>query len=224
MRVSSLLLLAAPLLVAASCPRRDDPCRRKSSQERCLWLQGVANPEPRVDESDHGRELGNESGGPSTGEPAELERVMTDVVEIMRFGLEWRLVDQRARELCRTRDEDGALVPADVTLAEDGRPAWTCPVAGLELDGEELLLEASAGVISLSSLELDASRSDALFDLARARFEPRCDGAFEELDGAKGEVFQRCPLPEGPFLIVGRFPRDREADRWQVSIAVVDAG
>ena len=36
--------------------------------------------------------------------------------------------------------------------------------------------------------------------------------------------YYRCSLPEGPYLVVARFPRDAKASRWQVSIAIVNAG
>jgi hypothetical protein len=92
------------------------------------------------------------------------------------------------------------------------------------IDTQSLALEATAAVLSLTADALDETRSEELYELARARFAPWCAGAFEELEGTDHLVFYRCALPEGPFLVVARFPRDLEAGQWQVSIAVLDAG
>jgi hypothetical protein len=214
--------LALPLLAGASCRTRPTDCAHDSSQ-RCMWERGVVAPEDGVGELDGGEPSGD-SDGTTPAERAELENTLTSIVEIMRVGLEWSLVDQRARVLCSQADAEGVIGEVAVAVADEAGLAWSCPVANLELDDQSLTLEASQGVISLSASELDATRSEQLAERARARFAHKCRGPFEELKGAKLEVFYRCALPEGPWLVVSRFPHDVEADLWQVSIAVVDAG
>jgi hypothetical protein len=228
------VLWSLPLLSGASCRATPTDCTHDSN-ERCLWEQAVVAP-VNDDGPLDGAELGGDPDGTDPTEQAELEHTLTSVIEIMQLGLEWPLVDQRARVLCSQRDAEGEVIEASVVAADEGVAAneaaptdeaalaWSCPVANLELDGESLALEASHGVISLSASDLDAPRSEQLQERARTRFAQKCQGEFEEIEGAKLEVFYRCALPEGPYLVIARFPRDVEADLWQVSIAVVDAG
>jgi hypothetical protein len=217
-----LVSAALPVLTAASCRATPNDCGHDSSQ-RCLWEQGVVAPEDGAGEPDDG-EPSADTDGTTLAERAELEQALTSIIEIMRVGLEWSLVDQRARVLCSQADAEGVVTEAAIVLADAAGLAWSCPIANLELDDQSLTLEASQGVISLSASELDAVRSEQLVERARARFAHKCRGQFEELKGARLEVFHRCALPEGPYLVVSRFPHDLEADLWQVSIAVVDAG
>lgn len=213
------LLLALPLLGGASCPKKPPGCEYDSI-ERCRWAQGAkqpARPDPALAEY-----VGSSSVSPEAADT--LDTTLDGMIDIMGAGLEWSLVDARARELCRTRDEEGELVATEVEYADDSQQRWTCPVADLELDEQAVQLEASSEVISLSAVDLDPLQSEALLEFARARFDEWCAGGFEEIERPKLEVFYRCPLPEGPYLVVARFPRELEAGRWQVSIAVVDAG
>lgn len=216
------MLWSLPLLTAASCRATPTDCTHDST-ERCLWEQGVVVPTDSHGEPEDG-EVGGDLDGADPTERAELEHTLSSIIEIMQVGLEWPLVDQRARSLCSQRDADGVTSEAVIEWADEAALAWSCPVAALELDGQSLTLEASQGVISLSASDLDAARSEQLLELARTRFAQKCQGQFEEIEGAKFEVFYRCALPEGPYLVLARFPRDPEADLWQVSIAVVDAG
>lgn len=211
-----------PLLTVASCRATPIDCTHDSN-ERCLWEQAVVAPVNEA-ELDGGELGGGYPDGVDPAEQAELESTLTDIIEIMQHGLEWPLVDQRARTLCSQRDAEGEVLAAAVELADEDALAWSCPVANLELDGESLTLEAGQGVISLSASDLDAARSEQLQERARTRFAQKCLGGFEEIEGAKLEVFYRCALREGPYLVIARFPRDPEVELWQVSIAVVDAG
>jgi hypothetical protein len=216
------LLLALPVLGGASCPKKPAGCEYDST-ERCLWEEAAEQPEHPAGEQGEGGEFIDDNGvGPIATDT--LDTTLNSMIDIMHAGLEWSLVDARARELCRTRDEEGELVASKVEYVDDSQERWSCPVADLELDDQEVRLEASSEVISLSAVDLDALQSETLLDFARTRFDEWCAGDFEEIESPKLEVFYRCPLPEGPYLVVARFPRDLDAGRWQVSIAVVDAG
>ena len=237
-----ILLLATPALLGAACPRRPEDCEHDSI-ERCNWEQAVGKAEAG-EGSGSGKGSGDSTGDGfyegeySSEERDELDATLLDMIEIMGGGLEWSLVDTRARELCRVRDENGQLVPAPVELisaAEGeasagegaGSEVWRCQLDWLEINGQSLELEASDGVISLSAVGLDRALSETVADFARARFDERCASRFEIYEGAALDEFHRCPLPEGPYLVVARFPEDPddpEATLWQVSIAVVDAG
>ena len=236
------LVLALPTLLGAACPRKPSDCEHDSI-ERCNWEQAVGAAESADDSSD----LSDDEGGVGESGARERERERDDLddtvigmIDVMGAGLEWSLVDARARELCRVRDDNGELVRAPVELiaredaAEDASAdegagvaeveAWRCRLDWLEINGQILELEASDGVISLSAIELDEPVSEAVASFARARFDDRCVTRFEIYKGAKLDEFYRCALSEGPYLVIARFPSDPEVTSWQVSIAVVDAG
>jgi len=101
---------------------------------------------------------------------------------------------------------------------------WRCSLEWLKINEVELVLEASEGVISLSAEGLAREPSEAVAAFAQARFDDWCATEFEEFEGVGLDVVRRCDLPEGPYLVIARFPRDKDAMTWQVSIAVVDAG
>lgn len=192
------------------------------SVERCLWERGQTEPDsnkPKATTSE-----GNQGDG-SLGEQETLERwtefgsALRGLAELIGSGLEWSLVEEQARELCGTPPE---LLGQG---SEDEDPhAWSCTLANaLELDGTLLKLELGEGVVSLTADTLTERSSAQLVALARAAVDSCVDG-FHAVDGPVNQEFERCTLRSGPLLFVGRFPRDLDADRWQVSIAVVDAG
>ena len=229
-------LLALPCmlgLMGAACPRKPEDCEH-DSLERCNWEEAVGSAASAGPDSKTG---GDEFGSPAGGgtlevEADDLDDTLADMVEIMGAGLEWSLTDARARDLCRVRNENGKLVRAPVIPVAEGDAAkakaklvtWRCHLEWLEISGVSLELEASEGVISLSAEDLDLDASEALASFARARFDDRCRDEFEEFEGAGLDEFQRCALPEGPYLVIARLAQNPEATRWQVSIAVVDAG
>jgi hypothetical protein len=222
---SALAILVA-LLASPGC-RRPPPDCEYDSVERCLWERGEAKPAT------------TEGGGPSgegglsgqlDGDEGQLERwdeletTLGQLAELIGSGLEWPLVDERARELCGS-EPTAPPERADEDEAEADRHAWVCPLAeALELDGNALVLEVGEGVVSLTADALTDQVSGKIVALALDTTRPSCEDGFSSVDGPVNQEFQRCTLRAGPLLYVGRFPRDLDADRWQVSIAVVDAG
>ena len=229
------LALGLPLLMGASCRARPDDCTH-DSLERCTWEEAVnASGGSAETQASARTEAGDEEGSGGGGivltetEQDDLDKTLDEMIEVMASGLEWTLADEQARELCRVM-ENGQLVPAPVTSVEhedepeDGPEIWRCVLPWLRINGVELELEASAGVLSLSADGLGLEPSESLARFAEARFDEWCAGGFEELEGSGLDVVHRCALPQGPYLVVARFPRDEDASTWQVSIAVVDAG
>lgn len=214
-RWPSSLVLALALVGAGSCRTKPPGCE-DATNERCLWNQGLR--QPIVTDKEPGQDDYASDPNAPLNSDARLSDALTQMVDLMRAGLEWSLVDARARDLC-------ASEPAAASEAEpaSGSEAWHCDTA-LAIDTQGLELEATAAVLSLTAGLLDEARSEELYQLARARFNPWCASNFEELEGTDHLAFYRCALPEGPFLVVARFPRDLEADQWQVSIAILDAG
>ncbi|WP_146157280.1 hypothetical protein [Enhygromyxa salina] len=206
------------LLVAPACRTTPHDCD-DATNERCLWNQGLRQP-TATDKETGLDELSTEALA-TLGTDAKLNDALTQMVDVMGAGLEWSLVDARARALCAGDVE--AEPGSDGEVSGDTSEAWHCDTA-LLIDTQGLVLEATTAVLSLSTTSLDETRSADLLELARARFDPWCVGEFEELEGTNHLLFYRCALPEGPFLVVARFPRDLDAGAWQVSIAILDAG
>jgi len=207
-------LALAALASAASCRATPADCKFDST-ERCLWEAGVAAPEPTPSEGDP-----DSPGGPVNpgviAEQAELDQTLTQMVSIIGAGLEWPFVDQRARRMCR-----GELVPATTTSSD----AWSCATGKLRIHNQPLALEARDGVLSLSAVDMSDAESAELFEFAQRRFAGWCAGdSFMRFEAEPLQEFYRCSLPDGPYLVVARFPRELEARAWQVSIAILDAG
>lgn len=220
-RVGWTIVPALGLLTGASCRTTPKDCRHEST-ERCLWEAGVAPPTtPSNDDNipDGNGELDDDG---VAGEPTQLDATLEAMVTIIAAGLEWSLVDERARALCGdapAAPELSADMPAPTS------DAWTCAIRELEIDDQPLQLEASNGVLSLSAFDIGDPESAELFEVAQRRFDGWCAGnTFKEFEGEGLAEFYRCSLPEGPYLVIARFPRDLGAGRWQVSIAIVDAG
>jgi hypothetical protein len=217
------LVAGLVVLVAGSCRTTPRDCD-DASNELCLWNQGLR--QPIVTDKEPGQvEVATDSNATLSSD-AKLNQALAQMVDLMRGGLEWSLVDASARALC-TSELEGEPTPAPA-VADSGADAnasatWHCDTAFL-IDTQSLKLEATAAVLSLTADALDETRSAELHELARARFNPWCASEFEELEGTDHLVFYRCALPEGPLLVVARFPRDLDAGEWQVSIAILDAG
>lgn len=210
--------VATALALGTAC-RRPPPGCEHDSLERCLWEQGAPTPGDGGD-GDGGE--GSSLAPGELGERSELDATLAAVVEIMSDGLEWPLVEARARELC---------LEEPLAAADEGSAGavWSCQLdEAIQLGQRSVVLEAGGGVLALTVGNLSADASAELLTAARGRFAAWCAGdPFIALEARIHEEFQRCTLAEGPYLLVGRFPRDLDqldAERWQVSIAVIDTG
>lgn len=247
LRSHALLVLIA---LACACRTRPNDCSHEST-ERCLWEAGVAS--PATANSDGDANGGPTQLDDFTEQATQLDATLTEMISIIAAGLEWSLVDAHARALCTetpddpnspgVRDDPGSPGSPDESPKEADRPgdgkvrpkpapspgkdvdAWTCAIGELSFAEQPLALEASMGVLSLSAADIGDSESAELFELAQQRFDGWCAAqTLEEFEGEGLAEFYRCSLPDGPYLVIARFPRDLEAGLWQVSIAIVDAG
>ena len=217
-----LWFLALVPVVASGCRHRPTDCAY-DSVERCLWEGGVAKPDEQsgTGNVDNGVDVEGEGLGP-------LDQTLDDIVELMGVGLEWSLVDERTRAMCADEPRAAGVETKDGEQPEApavGEP-WSCrPQQELEINGIPLLLEAGSGVVALSTISATDEQSAEMVEFALTRFDDWCDrDYFDPLEGQIYQELYRCSLPEGPFLLVGRFARDLDADVWQVSIAVMDEG
>jgi hypothetical protein len=212
-------VLALAVLMGASCRSTPTQCEHDSA-ERCLWEAGVSPPSrPDDPNPEGGAEIGEDG---VASEPTELDETLGEMVGIIAAGLEWPLVDEHARALCSGEPRDPEPNPE---LPPSSPNAWTCAITGLEIHEQQLALEASDGVLSLSAIDIGEAESAELFEFAQRRFDGWCAGdPFTQFEGEALQEYYRCSLPEGPYLVVARFPRDAKASLWQVSIAIVNAG
>lgn len=223
-RAAALSVLSVLSVAALACHRPPPDCEY-DSVERCLWDRGGVTPG-----SSEGVGTPDEAGGAQgqvDGEDELVERwdeldvALGQLAELIGSGLEWPLIDERARALCGSPPE----LRETTEGAADDPPAWACPLAeALELDGTALMLEVGEGVVSLTADAVTDRVSGKLVELALTTTRGSCLDNFQSVDGPVNQEFSTCTLRAGPLLYVGRFPRDLDADRWQVSIAVVDAG
>jgi len=133
---------------------------------------------------------------------------------LMADGLEPVVIGAQARGYCQSAP----------SLVES---AWSCvPDDAPRVLGRELNLEVGDdGVVALTARGLPADESQKMADAARLRWASWCTEPFRRLAGPdESEQFAVCALPGGPTLVVGRFPRGEEVERWQVSLAVMPAG
>lgn len=209
------------LVVLSGCPRTPPDCEY-DSVERCLWERGQTAPEGKdpKDSATSGLDPELLAGDDEPFERwEELDEAVDGLAGLIAAGLEWELFDAKARELCE--------YPPEPRVDAEGRAlrAWACPLAHqLALDDKPLVLELGEGVASLSADELSERTSGKLVALALDSTADACMDEFESVEGPVNQEFLRCTLRTGPMLYIGRFPRDLDADRWQVSIAVVDSG
>lgn len=274
----NLALLGALLGTLSACPHKKIPPDCEHDElERCVWEGAQTKARDPKGTPGAGKGEGDPDAPTDADAPkgnwVQLDRTLADIVEVMGPGLEWPLVDSRARALCKPAEVQGeALVddpfasagagedpdpfvgagagagedpdtkpepseprscptpdaPRDPAGAstEPGAEAWACrPTDEVTINERALALEAGGGVVALTAAEVGGDESSSILDFALARFDEWCeDRSFIALDGKVHQEFHRCALPEGPYLVVGRFPCDLEADRWQVSIAVMDEG
>jgi hypothetical protein len=209
------------LVALSGCPRTPPDCEY-DSVERCLWERGQTKPDGK-DPKDSGTSGLDPDLLEGDDEPferwVELDQAVDGLAGLVGAGLEWPLFDAKARELCEYPPE--VRVDAEGVLLR----AWSCPLGQpLALDDKPLVLELGEGVASLTADALSERASGKLVALALDSTADACLDEFESVEGPVNQEFLRCTLRTGPMLYIGRFPRDLDADRWQVSIAVVDAG
>lgn len=238
--------LALPMLLfSAGCTRRTPAgCERGWSKERCAWvLAQRRSTEPGSGDGGDGQSV---DGREPSREPgwSEAEDVIDAAVDHFAAGLPTTLANHEMLALCAEPPTEDALV---------GASAWACRLAAPpRLDGFEFTLELNeAGVIALHTSGLSGEESARLLTAARRRWSTWCDdrpsAAGPSAEGKTGDAdarrrpsgfrpvedtppdveFERCALPEGPTLLLGRFPEnfeDIDSDVWHVSVSIMGPG
>lgn len=110
----------------------------------------------------------------------------------------------------------------------DGEEAIRCePEPPLEPLGRALTLELSKAQVGLVATDLTDSDSAELLAQALRQLAGACGAPWTEIpsraDNAHEEL-HTCPATAGSMLVLGRFPSDIGAGRWQFSLAVLGPG
>lgn len=195
------------------------------STEQCLWQRAQEDGATTGDGTTKtpGTGEGGEGDPDSSviaGDPgwARVDRVLDEGIGLLSVGLSGETVAAHSLERCE-REASPRETPHGT--------AWTCHLEQAPLlAGRELTLEVAAdGLVSLAGFGFTEAESRSVLQAARQRFSKRCArGRFAAVESRGLEEFSRCPLAEGPLLVLGRFPEPDQDDAWQVSFTVLGAG
>lgn len=219
------LALGLLLLVAACAGRRPPDCPRGMSTEQCLW-QRAQEDEATSDglgptPTGAGDGGGDDPGaGPTLGDPdwARVDAVLDEGIGMLAVGLSGDTVAAHSLQRCE-QEASPRETPHGM--------AWTCHLEQPpRIAGRELTLEVgSEGLVSLAGFGFTDGESQIVLQAARERFSTRCAGGrFAAVEMRGLQEFSRCPLAEGPLLVLGRFPEPDQDEVWQVSFTVLGAG
>lgn len=223
-------LVAPTLALATACAGRRPPdCPRGLSTEQCLWQRAQRDGTDPQDGGNGNDGTGGGEGGEggtdgegkvTTGDPgwARVDTVLDEGIGMLAVGLSGETVAAHTLQRCE-RDASPRETPHGT--------AWTCHLEEApRLAGRELTLEVAAdGLVSLAGFGYTEVESQSVLRAARERFSSRCaQGRFAAVETRGLEEFSRCPLVEGPLLVLGRFPEPDQDDVWQVSFTVLGAG
>lgn len=204
----------APLTGCAGVRKRDKPCARGDAAQ-CRFENAITQASREqaqvLAKARKEREQTQKKGW------EWADQLVEELANHLGDGMDASIVHARSRQLCQP----------DPQVQSHADQPWACPLEPpLVLGARPFVLEYSPdGVLSLACDELSAPQSGELLARAVDRWRSRCLGQqFEQVEGDTHHEIYRCALPEGPLLVLGRFDRDLDADRWQLSFAIVAVG
>jgi len=208
------LALAAALGLGA-CATRETQSSRKA------WQQAVERGEPgRSDGAAPSRGQTGVSGGSSSAW-RDLASFTTSAAELLSLGPTTAPLAGLVDRLC-------AEPPDELEELAEGPAALRCrprpPMAPL---GHPLTMELARSTVGLAAVDLSERDSAALRDEALRQLAGACAHGWTKIpsraDNAH-EEFHTCTARSGSMIVLGRFPRDQAAERWQFSLAVLGPG
>lgn len=141
----------------------------------------------------------------------------TDAAEMLSLGTTTATLPTLIKKLCDDPDS-----------VRDATDAVRCaPKPAQDPLGRELTLELSKAHIGLVATDLTDSDSADLLAQALKQLASACSHPWTEIpsraDNAHEEL-HTCQATAGSMLVLGRFPSDLGAGRWQFSLAVLGPG
>lgn len=207
-RRACLLVLA----ILAGCATRDTRASRDA------FKSATANGGGPTDPAAKGEAAGR--GAATTADTSAWKALysFTNVAaDMLSLGTTTATLPTLIKKLCAEPPEDAKT--ADAVRCDPDPP--------LEPQGRPLTLELSKATIGLVATDLTDSDSSDLLTQAMKQLAGACGSPWTEIpSGADNahEEFHTCPATAGSMLVVGRFPRDLGAGRWQFSLAVLGPG
>lgn len=208
-RCSSALVLSAALLGGCAAQRE--------ARVRRAWNPEASDPSAPAG-SDGEAPSADAEDGPRAAPPkqgwARVEEVLTRTLDVLTTAPSPEVLADLATKWCEVEP-----IPRQTPHGEV-RVCYLYPP--VRVKGVALTLELSAqGIVGFVAPELDRAKSQEIAAEARNTLGYLCNeawtGGSDELD------LQTCTVNGGSTLAVGRIQPRPDADRWQVSIAVLGA-
>jgi hypothetical protein len=153
-----------------------------------------------------------------------LDEILDGALVEAGLGTDEEVMARLAERWCEVRPEP--------QHTDDGPVRVCLPDPPVQIDGHAFSLELGGeGVIGLVAAELSPEESSALADEALRRTERWCTRPWNDVSPRPTEPsppaamarLHTCPVEGSALLVVARFVSPTGADRWQVSVAVIDA-
>lgn len=214
------LVLAAALGLAIACAKRTDERVREAwgGGSKVVGAGAAANDE-----------TGDGPNGETEGAPVRvgwdrLDEILDGALAEASLGTDDEVMARLAERWCEVQPEPQAT--------NDGPVRVCLPDPPVQIDGHAFSLELGGeGVIGLVATELSPEESSTLADEALRRTERWCTRPWNDVSPRPTEPsppaatarLHTCPVEGSALLVVARFVSPAGADRWQVSVAVIDA-
>lgn len=209
-RCSSALGLLAAAILAGCAAQREARVRR-------TWNPNASDPSDptgRDTQTPSGESAAGPGAAPAKNGWARVEELLTRTTDVLRTAPSPEVLAALATKWCEVEP-----IPRQTRHGEV-RVCYLYPP--VRVKGIALTLELSEeGIIGFVAPELDATKSQEIATEARNTLGHLCEEAWSssvaELD------LQTCTVQGGSTLAVGRLQQRPDADRWQVSVAVLGA-
>ena len=205
---------------AAACRHLPKGCEKHETREACLFRLGAENDNhDDAPATDGPRSPDNVDPVYLTAEGwSAINQQIRDVAESMAAGLDARTIEEMVRQWCD--DEPRSLDQRRASPTPPDPHNWICTLPIEErVSRTPIYLEHNQGAISISMPGLDEQGSAAALEGITKRWDRVCAERLTPLEREeRAEELYACELDGGPQIVVGRFPRDLEANLWQVTL------
>jgi len=209
-------LALAAVLGSGACATRETESSRKA------WKQA----------QDRGKSGPGDGGAPRKGTIADaaadpsvwrdLASFTTSTGDLLALGTSTAPLPMLIDKLCEEPPEAETMVKG-----REAKAVRCPPKPAMEPLGHTLTLELARGTVGLVATDLNDRESAALVEEGLKQLTGACADGWTKIpsraDNAH-EEFHRCTARSGSVVVLGRFPLDLGAGRWQFSLAVLGPG
>jgi len=191
-------------------------CATRTEQTtKAAWDRAIHGPEARR----NGRSNPSDSADPLAHDDpwTRIGVMLSEAAAVVADGGDVAAVEGLAKRWC-------AFEPARKE-SPYGNVRVCVPDPPITVGGGTFTIElGDMGVVGLAAMELSDRDSTELLRRALEAARRWCLGPLRpapQREEHRQDEFHMCPVAEGPLLAIGRFPRDLDADLWQVSLTVL---